>query len=102
MVVTFTLNIASCISRRQGCLEWITGSAKPLTALFFSHILRKALGLLSGAPIFRSKYPQPHYAFMRRIQTSSVYNCTDQLHELHFPTLIMHGKKDKNALCEWF
>ena len=58
---------------------------------------RRFYGLLSGAPIFRSKYPQPHYAFMRQIQTSSVYNCTDQLHELHFPTLIMHGKKDKSV-----
>ncbi len=51
MVVTFTLNIASCISRRQGCLEWITGSAKHLTALFFSHILRKALGANRGYSI---------------------------------------------------
>ena len=34
---------------------------------------------------------------MRQIQPSSVYNCTDQLHELHFPTLIMHGKKDKSV-----
>ena len=31
------------------------------------------------------------------MQASSAYNCTDQLHELHFPTLIMHGKKDKSV-----
>ena len=58
---------------------------------------RRFYALLSGAPIFRSKYPQPHYAFMRQIQASSVYNCTDQLHELHIPTLILHGKKDKSV-----
>ncbi len=52
-------------------------------------------GILSSAPIFRSKYPQPHYAFMRQRQASFVYNCTDKLHELHIPTVIMHGKKDK-------
>ncbi|HEX6484708.1 MAG TPA: alpha/beta hydrolase [Ktedonobacteraceae bacterium] len=52
-------------------------------------------GILSGAPIFRSKYPQPHYAFMRQRQASFVYNCADKLHELHIPTVIMHGKKDK-------
>ena len=52
-------------------------------------------GMLSSAPIFRSKYPQPHYAFMRQRQASFVYNCTDQLHELHIPTVIMHGEKDK-------
>jgi 3-oxoadipate enol-lactonase len=58
---------------------------------------RRFYGLLSGAPIFRSRYTQPHYAFKRQIQASSVYNCTGQLHELHFPTLIMHGKKDKSV-----
>jgi pimeloyl-ACP methyl ester carboxylesterase len=58
---------------------------------------RRFYGLLSGAPIFRSKYPQPHYAFTRQMQASSVFNCTDQLRELHIPTLIMHGKKDKGV-----
>ena len=58
---------------------------------------RHFYGILSGAPIFRSKYPQPHYALMRQLQASATYNCTDKLHELHIPTLIMHGKKDKSA-----
>jgi 3-oxoadipate enol-lactonase len=53
--------------------------------------------ILSGMPIFRSKYPQPHYAFMRQRQASFVYNCTDKLRELQIPTVIMHGKKDKTA-----
>jgi 3-oxoadipate enol-lactonase len=56
---------------------------------------RYFFGMLSSAPIFRSKYPQPHYAFTRQRQASFVYNCADQLHELHIPTVIMHGKKDK-------
>jgi 3-oxoadipate enol-lactonase len=58
---------------------------------------RHFYGILSSAPIFRSKYPQPHYAFMRQLQASSTYNCADKLHELQIPTLIMHGKKDKAA-----
>ena len=58
---------------------------------------RRFYGILSGAPIFRSKYPQPHYAFQRQLQASSTFNCTDTLHELRIPTLIMHGKKDKSA-----
>ena len=58
---------------------------------------RRFYGLLSGTPIFRSKYPQPHYAFKRQMLASSVYNCTNQLYALHFPTLIMHGKKDKSV-----
>ena len=56
---------------------------------------RYFFGILSSMPIFRSKYPQPHYAFMRQRRASFVYNCTDKLHELHIPTVIMHGKKDK-------
>jgi 3-oxoadipate enol-lactonase len=58
---------------------------------------RRFYGLLSGAPILRSKYPQPHYAFQRQMQASAVYNCTDQLNALHIPTLIMHGKQDKSV-----
>lgn len=57
----------------------------------------RLLSLLSSAPIFRSKYPQPRYAFLRQLQASGDYNCTDRLHELHIPTVIMHGKKDKSA-----
>ncbi len=60
---------------------------------------RYFFGILSSAPIFRSKYPQPHYAFMRQRQASFVNNCTDKLHELHIPTVIMHGKKDKIVPC---
>src|SRR5437764_634277 len=56
---------------------------------------RYFFGILSSAPIFRSKYPQPHYAFMRQRQASFVYNCTDKLHVLQIPTVILHGKKDK-------
>jgi len=58
---------------------------------------RRFYGLLSGAPIFRSKYPQPRYAFKRQMQASSVFNYTDKLHAFHVPTLIMHGKKDKTV-----
>jgi 3-oxoadipate enol-lactonase len=57
---------------------------------------RRFYGILSSAPIFRSKYPQPHYAFMQQRQASIVYNCTDKLHEIQIPTVIMHGKKDKS------
>ena len=58
---------------------------------------RRFYGMLSGAPIFRSKYPQPRYAFQRQMQASSSFNCTDQLHAIHVPTLIMHGLKDKTV-----
>ena len=48
-------------------------------------------------PIFRimDKYPQPRYAFIRQSEASKDYDCSDRLHEIHVPTLIIHGKKDK-------
>lgn len=55
------------------------------------------LSLISAIPLFRSKYPQPRYAFLRQLRASGNYNCTDRLHELHVPTAIMHGKNDQSA-----
>lgn len=56
-----------------------------------------ALSLLSSAPIFRSAYPQPRYAFRRQRQASSAFNCADRLSEMHTPTLILHGRRDKTV-----
>ncbi len=54
-------------------------------------------GLASSAPILRSKYPQPRYAFLRQLQASSAFNCLARLQEIHLPTLILHGKRDQVA-----
>lgn len=43
------------------------------------------------------KYPQPDYAFSRQRYASRNYDATDRLHEIHVPTLILHGKKDTLA-----
>lgn len=61
------------------------------------HWRLRLLSIVTNAPIFRSKYPQPHYAFMRQRQASFAYNCSERLHELQIPTVIMHGKKDRIA-----
>jgi 3-oxoadipate enol-lactonase len=55
------------------------------------------LGLISALPLFRSKYPQPRYAYHRQRQASGSYDSTGRLHELHVPTLILHGKKDRTT-----
>ena len=78
------------------------GSVKKLvlvstSARIIKNWRRRFYGILSGAPIFRSKYPQPRYAFQQQLEASSAYNRTDKLHELHMPTLIMHGENDKSA-----
>lgn len=51
----------------------------------------------------RHKPSQPRYAFRRQREASSAYSCADRLHEIHAPTLIMHGKQDNSmpyALAE--
>ena len=52
------------------------------------------LSMLSSL-VFRGKYPQPRYAFARQRQASRAYECTDRLDEIHVPTTILHGRKDR-------
>ena len=46
-------------------------------------------------PLFKGKYPQPYYAFALQRAASSAYDGTDKLGDIHIPTLILHGKKDR-------
>ena len=57
----------------------------------------RLLHLLASISHVKSEYPQPHYAFLRQLHASDNYNCTNRLHRLTIPTLIMHGRKDKSA-----
>jgi pimeloyl-ACP methyl ester carboxylesterase len=52
------------------------------------------LGVLSSV-LFRGKYPQPRFAFARQKQASRAYDCSDRLGEIHVPTTILHGRRDK-------
>lgn len=47
--------------------------------------------------VVRKKYPQPGYAFMRQLEASRSYDCSDRLGEIKAPALILHGKRDKMA-----
>lgn len=44
-----------------------------------------------------SKYPQPHYAFLRQLQASRGYDASTRLGAIHVPTLILHGRDDHTA-----
>jgi 3-oxoadipate enol-lactonase len=57
----------------------------------------RMLGLLSGLPLLRGRYPQPRYAFRRQLEASTGYDCTDRLDQLRMPVVIMHGKNDRSA-----
>jgi pimeloyl-ACP methyl ester carboxylesterase len=57
----------------------------------------RPMGVVSWLPILRSRYPQPRYAFLRQIEASSTYNCTDRLHKIAAPTMILHGRRDRTT-----
>jgi 3-oxoadipate enol-lactonase len=69
-----------------------TASARPE----MSTSRMEMLSILSSM-VFRGKYPQPRYAFTRQRQASRAYDCMDRLSEIHVPTTILHGRKDKIA-----
>jgi pimeloyl-ACP methyl ester carboxylesterase len=41
--------------------------------------------------------PQPYYAFLRQSEASRNFDCTSRLREVHAPTLILHGNRDRIA-----
>ena len=72
----------------------ISTGTRPMTRarLFKLKIMR----LIPLQRIFK-KYPQPHYAFVRQLDASRIFDYSDRLDKIHVPTLILHGKKDKMA-----
>jgi len=44
-----------------------------------------------------SRSQQPYYAFKRQLAASSGYDCTDRLHQITAPTLVIYGKNDRLA-----
>jgi pimeloyl-ACP methyl ester carboxylesterase len=55
------------------------------------------MSLLRALPIAQSKYPQPRYAYERQRAASTYYDCAARLPQIHAPTLILHGQRDKIA-----
>jgi len=56
---------------------------------------RLRISLILRIPMIRG--PHPYYAVARQLEASRAYDCMDRLGEIHVPTLILHGKKDKSA-----
>lgn len=69
-----------------------TASARPEGTMSRTEML----GVLSSL-VFRGKHPQPRYAFSRQREASRSYDCMDRLGEIHVPTTILHGRKDRIA-----
>ena len=62
-----------------------------------SSITMKVFYLIKILPIFKSRYSQPHYAFLRQFKATIDFDVLSRLSEIKLPTLIMHGKIDKTV-----
>src|SRR5205085_4489617 len=60
---------------------------------------RRMIALQLKIPMIRG--PHPYYVVVRQLEASRSYDCMDRLGEIHVPTLILHGKKDKSAPMSW-
>lgn len=58
---------------------------------------RRLYPVLSGLPLFRSRHPQPRYAFVRQMEASAGYDAGPRLPELTMPTVVLHGRSDRTA-----
>ena len=87
IAMALTLKYPAMIKR----LALASTSAKVKTRLSFlpKFIKRARAGM--------SKSAQPYYAFLRQLGASRGYDCASRLGEINLPTLILHGKKDKQA-----
>jgi 3-oxoadipate enol-lactonase len=56
---------------------------------------RRLIPLMLKIPMIRGSHP--YYTVARQREASLTYDCMDRLNEIHVPTLILHGKKDKIA-----
>ncbi|HEV2582774.1 MAG TPA: alpha/beta hydrolase, partial [Ktedonobacteraceae bacterium] len=56
---------------------------------------RLRVDLILKLPMIRGS--NPYYAVIRQREASRNFDCMDRLNEIHVPTLILHGKKDKSA-----
>lgn len=58
---------------------------------------RRLYPILSGLPLFRSRHPQPRYAFVRQLEASDGYDAGPRLRQLAMPTAVLHGRGDRAA-----
>lgn len=56
---------------------------------------RRLMPLILRIPVIRGSHP--YYVFIRQLKASRAFDCMDRLGEIHVPTLILRGEKDKSV-----
>ncbi len=60
----------------------------------------RAVRQLARVGLLRRKYQQPDYAHQRQRQASLTYDALERLGQIHAPTLIAHGRRDRSIPLE--
>lgn len=94
------LEVALAHPRRVDRLVLVSTSAAGRGQVHMSWPMR-LLGLLQWLPGLQGRYPQPQYAQQRQRQAAVSYNAADRLGQLHAPTLILHGRRDRSVPLGW-
>jgi pimeloyl-ACP methyl ester carboxylesterase len=93
---SIALELALAHPDRVTGLVLISASARKPARLTMSAPMRAA-HLLRSLPMFKGRHPQPGYAHKRQREASRSYDCTARLGQIHAPTLILHGRKDRTV-----
>jgi len=89
------LELALSHPDRVGRLVLVSTSAAGRGKVTVSWPIRLLLPL-KWAGLLRGKYPQPRYAYLRQRRASTSYDATNRLGNIHAPTLILHGRRDRS------
>jgi len=89
------LELALSHPDRVGRLVLVSTSAAGRGKVTVSWPMRLLLPL-KWAGLLRGKYPQPRYAYLRQRRASTSYDATNRLGNIHAPTLILHGRRDRS------
>jgi len=89
------LELALSHPDRVGRLVLVSTSAAGRGKVTVSWPIRLLLPL-KWAGLLRGKYPQPRYPYLRQRRASTSYDATNRLGNIHAPTLILHGRRDRS------
>lgn len=94
---SIALALALARPERVSALLLVSASARKPGELHVSPSFR-LLGLASHVlPALRGRHPQPREAFERQLAAARSYDCSARLGEIHAPTLVAHGRRDRTV-----
>jgi pimeloyl-ACP methyl ester carboxylesterase len=96
MGASIALELALAHPDRVTGLVLVSASARTPAKLTMSAPVRTA-DMLRSLPMLKDRYPQPKYAHKRQRAASRGYDCTARLGQIHTPTLILHGRRDRTV-----